>query len=304
MAKDSRKSPAARRYGNNVIRIYENPNAGVPGHLAAFFMGAIASIDFSQTEGVAQTRQAHRYDKASKTSGLPTNEHTFPRKSISRFCKSGVVALHDNLRDLDRPAKPSDAMFCARRAWDKRAEAGYMKSIEDGFQQLADEIIADRVTEIDDTQKHAVDYFFSLWYMRTRFKYLASHEITASLIEGQKYTQEQEENLERDGFLFAREGGKVPARQINGLQMEFRIRGYAEQIARGTQWGIIQAQEGEFIVPDVPTHALIPLTPTRCLVAAAPNGIILKGNVAEINRRIKADSREYFFAKDFSMCPC
>jgi hypothetical protein len=30
---------------------------------------------------------------------------------------------------------------------------------------------------------------------------------------------------------------------------------------------------------------------------------ILKDNVAEINRRPKADSREYFFARDFSLCP-
>lgn len=269
-----------------------------------FFMGAIASIDFSEPEASAQTRQAHRYDKASKASGLPTKVHTFPRMSISRFCNKGVVALHDNLRDLDRPATPSDAIFCARRAWDKRSEVGYMKSIEDEFQQLAERIITDRVTEINDAQQQSVDYFFALWYMRTRFKYLPSHEITANGIEGHKYTKAQEESLEKDGFLFARKGGRIPARQINGLQMEFRIRGYAKQIAPGTKWGIIQAQEGEFIVPDVPTHAIIPLTPTRCLVSFAPNGLILKDNVAEINRRLKADSRKYFFAKDFSMCPC
>ena len=39
---------------------------------------------------------------------------------------------------------PTKAIFCAKRAWDQRAEVGYMKSIEDLFQNLADKIVVAR----------------------------------------------------------------------------------------------------------------------------------------------------------------
>ena len=304
MAKSSNNPPSKERYGDNVIRVHENPKAGVPGHLAAFFMGAVASIDFSALESAAATAQEHKYEKARKGSGLPTYTHTFPRKSIARFCANGVVSLHDKIRNLNRPATPNDAIFCARRAWDKRSEVGYMKRIEDDFQLLAEDIIANCITEIDNDRKPVVDNFFALWYMRPRFKYLPALEFQAKGIHGEKYTQQQEEVLEGEGILFARKGGRVPTRQINGLRLQFLIRGYAEHIGATTQWGMIQAQEGQFIVPDIPVRAVIPVTPTLCLVSIAPNGTILKENVGEINRQLKADSREYFFANDLSMCPC
>jgi len=70
-----------------------------------------------------------------------------------------------------------------------------------------------------------------------------------------------------------------------------------------TQWAIIETQEGEFIVPDVPWHTVIPITPTRCLASPAPNEMITRQNLVEINRNAIAGSRAYFFAHDFRACP-
>ena len=61
-------------------------------------------------------------------------------------------------------------MFCAMRAWDTRAEFGYMKQIEDQFQELASRIIDKSVTKIEEADKHKVDQFFSLWKMRAIFR--------------------------------------------------------------------------------------------------------------------------------------
>ena len=58
--------------------------------------------------------------------------------------------------------------------------------------------------------------------------------------------------------------------------------------------------QGEFIVPDLPVHTVIPLDPKHCLVSPAPNAAITEENVADINRKISDASQSYFFARDLS----
>jgi hypothetical protein len=48
----------------------------------------------------------------------------------------------------------------------------------------------------------------------------------------------------------------------------------------------VQAQSGEFIVPDIPSSAIIPLSPKLALVASA-DGTIFEQNVAAINNALR-----------------
>ncbi len=74
---------------------------------------------------------------------LPVKQHVLPRDSIARFADgTGMVCLFDKVRNKARQAKSDDDIFCAKRVWDRRAEFGYMKGIEDAFQGLASEIVA------------------------------------------------------------------------------------------------------------------------------------------------------------------
>ena len=100
-----------------------------------------------------------------------------------------------------------------------------------------------------------------------------------------------------------RSGGKFVARQVNGIQLQMLINGYANKWRDEQKWGIIRAETGEFVVPDVPTRSMIPLTPHLCLISGGVTGTILESNVAEINRLNRAASQEYFFARDFASCP-
>jgi hypothetical protein len=69
---------------------------------------------------------------------LAIRQHILPVKSIARFSKSdGRVWVFEKLKNAKRRAKPSDEIFCARRAWDERTEVDFMKKIEDEFQTLA-----------------------------------------------------------------------------------------------------------------------------------------------------------------------
>jgi hypothetical protein len=103
--------------------------------------------------------------------------------------------------------------------------------------------------------------------------------------------------------MFIREGGCMPTRQIHGIHLHMRVHRYAGDLQPVTRWGIITPQAGEFVVPDVPTAQVIPLTPTLALVSPAPNGTITIQNLAELNGVIWGGCHEYAFARDFSKVP-
>jgi hypothetical protein len=72
------------------------------------------------------------------------------------------------------------------------------------------------------------------------------------------------------------------------------------------RWGIVRAQEGQFVVPDLPVTTIIPLEPTLSLWGTTENviehGAILKNNVTDINRHLCANSKNYYFANDLRLC--
>ena len=137
---------------------------------------------------------------------LTLNQHVFPARSIERFAdKDGRVEtrLLDPHNKVIRP-KPDNVIFGASRAWDQRAESGYMKQIEDGFQQVADAIIAGKITTIPDKERPAIDWMYALWYWRARFRELESQETQLNGVMGPDLSLEHEENLESNGYMFAR----------------------------------------------------------------------------------------------------
>lgn len=258
----------------------------------------------SHRPGSKMARIAYENPQRKNPHRLSVNQHVFSSLSIARFADgSGRVCVCDIARKNVRKAKPGDPIFVTKRAWDHRAESGYMKRIEDAFQTLAVQIIEGVVPQIDETNGRTINDFYALWYIRSRNRHLPQQEVQAQGVTGGGLTRDQEEMLEKNFTGFARAGGKIPARQINGLRIQMMTGQYSDSLTT-SEWGIIRAHEGEFLVPDVPEHVIVPLTPVLCLMAPAPNGTILKDNVAALNRAIMAASQAYFFARDLSKCPC
>ena len=281
-----------------VIKVFSSDGS----QLAAALMGAMAAGRPEPLPKQSQSKPEKTRKKNPKR--LTVYQHLYPQRSIARFVGDDErVAVHDVARCEVRRAKPRDSIFCARRAWDQRAEAGYMKDIEDRFQALADALIGGQSTISSVEDKHAVERFFALWYMRSRYRELEDQEIKLNGISGDNLTKEQEENLEANGYLFARTGGVVPARQLNGLWLQSQIDGYTRDLSSVERWGLIQPQSGEFIITDTPLHMIIPLTPKVALVGNAPDGMILAENLAQLNRLAVAGSQRYFLARDLSDCP-
>jgi hypothetical protein len=121
-----------------------------------------------------------KYEKPQKKNRrlLTVRQHVFPLASIARFADAdGRVSLHDLVRGKERSAKPDDDIFCAKRAWDQRAEGGYMKKIEDEFQSLASQVIHGVVSEIGEAEKSVFNRFYALWCMRARRRNLRSRKL-------------------------------------------------------------------------------------------------------------------------------
>lgn len=237
---------------------------------------------------------------------LTLNQHVFPTKSIERFVGAdGLVDVRLLYpRDKIIRPRPNNAIFCANRAWDQRAETGYMKQIEDRFQQVADAIIACKTTTLSAEERPAIDWMFALWYERSRFRELESQETQLNEIAGPDLTLEQEENLESNDYMFARKHGAMPTRQLNGAVVQMRTGNYVEVLEKNvTRWGIITAQSGEFIVPDVPRHCILPLTPQLALVKDTQDGVISEQNLAQVNAAVRSASEIYYFARDLAACP-
>jgi hypothetical protein len=293
-----------------VIKVIDS---GVPARApnqGSCLAAAVMAVTLAKASEPPKAREQRKRRTVEKTrprnpNNLTVNQHVFPSKSIERFTdQSGRVSVHEMDRAKIIRAKPDNVIFCARRAWDQRAESGYMKRIEDDFQKIVGPIVDGKAETLASDFKAAIDRMYALWYMRSRHTDLETQEIQLNGIGGSDLTKEQEENLEKDHYLFARKSGSIPARQLNGIELQYRIADYGQWLAANvTRWGVISTQAGEFIVPDVPSHGIIPLAPRLALVNAASDGMIVERNVAEINQAMRATSQQYFFARDFSNCP-
>jgi hypothetical protein len=275
-------------------------------HLAA----ALMAVTLARASGPLKPRERLGRRTVEKTrprnpNRLTVNQHVFPFKSIERFTGRGKrVEVFDLHRNEIFRARSGNPVFIAMRAWDQRAESGYMKRIEDAFQNFIGPILEGRALADSPEAKTAMDRFYALWYMRSRLREIESQEVKLNVAPGIDYTKEQEENLEKNGYAFVRKAGGIPARQLNGIELEMRTNHFALDLAtKASRWGVISTQSGEFIVPDVPSHGVIPLRPGLALVQSAPDGTITEKNLAEINLAMRSLSEGYFFARDLSKCP-
>jgi hypothetical protein len=233
---------------------------------------------------------------------LTVKQHVIPLRTIERFAASdGMVEVSIGTGHQVKRLSPDAGIFWTRRAWDQHAERGYMKQIEDRFQPLVDRIVSGELTEIPEESLHDVNQFFSLWYHRSRIQPVDEIETQLNNVTGEMLTKDEQEILESKGVMFVREGGKIATRHITGLQIQARIiannRDYGAR-----RWGIIHASEGEVVMPDVPAHDLLPITPTILLAANHPSGLITRSNLIEINTEFLAYTRRYFFRARFGDC--
>jgi len=70
------------------------------------------------------------------------------------------------------------------------------------------------------------------------------------------------------------------------------------------RWGIWRASDAEFIVPDNFVNVgWVPVAPSILLCADSGNATLGFDTVAELNACQVARTEQYYFARDFAVCP-
>jgi len=234
---------------------------------------------------------------------IVVNQHIYPRMCIERFSnESGFVELNNLIANKVLPVRPEDKVFCASRIWDQRAEAGYMKSIEDAFQEILNRVLANPVEIIfSASDKKWINRFYALWVLR--YHYSNNPEKNEKLYPAfNGWSRDEQEQLEKAGVMYISNDGSFIGRHITGSILQTQIGDILEQIMNA-EWGVLRSHNLEFVVPDCPVDFLaIPITPDLCLYSKSGNVVTTDEQVSFINMHMIKSSMKYYFARDLSKC--
>jgi hypothetical protein len=230
---------------------------------------------------------------------LTIEQHVFPEASIKRFAgPDGRVAFVAFRHGKSWRETPGHVNFCARRAWDQWAEAGFMQEIENRFQAVAERLIADPGGALSAEDDEAASRFFALWCCRAHYRYDPDDDVSLGHAEGQARTKDREEWLESHGIGFFRPGS-LPARQLYSLRIQRDTDDLTKDLL-ARRWGILMLEEEGLIVPDVPNPArrcCIPLTPGLCLAWGRESGMVSGADARRLNQELREGCQDYYFCR-------
>jgi hypothetical protein len=154
------------------------------------------------------------------------------------------------------------------------------------------------------SQEHAsISRFFVLWYLRaSRRKQPEPDQLLRGIV-GESFSKDDEELLEKHLISFARKDATVPGRMMLALKIQMWIDRLMAQYFKGREWGILKAQTGNFIIPDISLSAVIPVSPNLLLMGDRKSAVISQSEVSFINAQLVGFAAEYLIARDFQKCP-
>jgi hypothetical protein len=234
---------------------------------------------------------------------LTIRQHTFPRLSISRFVGTDgkVSAILLNSGKAVR-LFPDHSIFYTKRVWDERAEKGYMKSIEDDFQELADRVVAGQ-SHVEGRDCTTAAKFFALWFWRHGSNQNAPPDHAINGVVDESLSKDQQEAVEKKWGAFLLPGSRLPGRMVSGWLIQTRINDIVLRL-ENSRWGIVRATGGEFIVPDTfAGRAILPVSPTLCLACGIRDMTISDVDLSKINSLARQSAKRYLFARDIDLCP-
>jgi hypothetical protein len=235
---------------------------------------------------------------------LTIKQHIHTAYSIKKFCSENKVEVYF-LESKKIEKRKSDAeIFCAKRNWDQKTEAGLMCDIEREFHKEIDNI---KTKTFDSRNHQAISRYFLLWNIRGYLRRSPISNTPLDNISCENLTKEQEENLETKGCAFTRftTDGKtiMPSRFITGSILLRELDKHWPEV-ENFKWGLLTSLDGEFIVSDFYKGlTFMPIGPKIALAVGYSDTIISRDSVANANKESKIISSEYYFAKNLNDCP-
>ena len=145
--------------------------------------------------------------------GLTIHQHVFPTASIARFAQEdGLVSIYMHEQRKTVRCSPRNDLFCAKRVWNQTSEHGFMRRVEGGFQKLANHILEGSIDHsLGPTEYRIVSQFYALCRLRAEARQTPPQDVQMKgVIPGSALTKNQEEILEKNGYIFAR-GTTMPS---------------------------------------------------------------------------------------------
>lgn len=247
-------------------------------------------------------RHKHQATQPGNPHNLTIDQHVMPRRSIARFTENGVVKVVSLPYGTVRDRHPRHEVFCVKRLWDQRAETTGSHQIEEAYQHIADAAVHGCRT-FSDEQHEAITEMFFLWKARFETKGEDREDIYANGVTGRVLDLDQQEILESKGYIYLLDGGRMPRRFMNGISL--RIRMDNDRIRSGSiEWGILEASDCEFIVPDTTGNTkLMPISPKLCFAGDMGCHSLNFDAVAKTNALLRSLAVGYYFAKNLDRCP-
>ena len=233
---------------------------------------------------------------------LTVMQHCYPRRSIERFVNDeGVVCVHILKTRKTVLLKPDDPIFCARRTWDERAESGFMKEIEDTYQNFADRVASGKIVRrLSAAERQIVTDMFALWNIRCLWKNkpLEDTKITDVLGTTRNLSLDDQELLEKNHITPIRPDASMDGRHFTGVKIQQNLF-HVRELMKDAHWGVLKSRGDDFVVPDsCDNRVLLPLTPSLCFANIVGYGIVDSAELLEMNAQSILRSKEYYFARN------
>ncbi len=242
---------------------------------------------------------------------LTKKQHVFPEASLRRFLNDKGFVHVEWLDGSTSYRKPGNSMFLSDRAWEQRSEVS-SHEVETEFQNLASRITGSTVNSLNAKQARIVAEMTCIWLSRWYLKHNPSHDIKLDMAppdvlrnyipRGYDSLNSYRDAAEKAGLIAEDSDGIILGR----FQSWPRFQNLMAQLRRQLDdlaWGIVRTPEAEFVVPDVSLDGVLPISPTVLLIAGKPDLTASRDDVSELNRRMKAGSCEWLFARDLEQSP-
>jgi hypothetical protein len=149
----------------------------------------------------------------------------------------------------------------------------------------------------------AASKFFILWQLRAQQKHNPVGDAPVTGVAPDPLTKDQREQLEKPGLMFMNPDQTLSGRSVSGFHIFREIDRRLRQLTNA-RWGVVTAQEGEFLLPESFGYCCqIPIAPNRCLVYGHADTIIPECEVAKANRIAVALDPDYLVARNLAKCP-
>jgi len=213
---------------------------------------------------------------------LTRSQHVIPKKSIKRFTNSDGKVLINLIEPSKKfPAKPGNDAFCVDRVWDQRSEEGWMRNIENRYQNVASLCASELQLKLTSSQHEIVSRMYLLIYLRIKFSINSLDDFQFNGHETEFSPSKADIELLESRHITAMDSNsKINSRNVTGNVMQMKVdQEYATHF-QNSEWEIVKSDEDEYIFSDgYNGYGVLPINPNLCFIAK--NDIIHEPNLKD-----------------------